>query len=74
MAFTINIHRTKRIKAEAGPTSGAPLTLRLRHPADDYSEITIFTDDLALSARLATAINDAVAQHEETQAAACDAA
>jgi hypothetical protein len=61
MPAHINIHYANKISARAGGTSGAPLIINAAK--DDHTltdEIALFTDDFALSRRLANAINDAV--------------
>jgi hypothetical protein len=70
MSAHINIHFAGEIEARAGGTSGAPLIIKIgrKWPALD-DEVTLFTDDAALSSKLADAINDTIAAHKEELAA-----
>jgi hypothetical protein len=70
MATRTSIHGARDISAEAGGTTGAPLSIQIRrdYPAV-YDEITLFTEDQALSRKLADAINETIAAHKAEQAA-----
>jgi hypothetical protein len=70
MSTRTSIHRARDLYAEAGGTIGAPLSIQIRrdYPAV-YDEITLFTEDQALSAKLADAINETIAAHKAEQAA-----
>lgn len=59
-AVSASFHGTKHIKAHAGGTSGAPISIEAT-TADGtrVGEVTFFLDDYALANRLANAINAA---------------
>lgn len=58
---SMSVHGARDIVADAGPTTGAPLSLRI--DGDMRREVTFFTDDHALSRKLADAINETVRAH-----------
>lgn len=64
---SISIHGARIIKADAGPTMGAPLNLRVE--GDVRQEVTFFTGDHALTRKLADAINAVMAEHGKQEAA-----
>lgn len=66
MTTYTSIHRIKDIKAEAQPTLGAPMVMRVRQEDDVLTEVTLFTGDASLTRRLAAAINDEVKPTEPT--------
>jgi hypothetical protein len=70
MTTRTSIHSARDIHAEAGGTTGAPLSIQIRrdYPAV-YDEITLFTEDQALSRKLADAINETIAEHKAEQTA-----
>lgn len=55
-------HRIRSVKADVGYTAGSPLTITLTDHEGNRAEIVSFTDDPALSERLARAINEAAAE------------
>jgi hypothetical protein len=70
MATRTSIHGARDISAESGGTTGAPLSIQIRrdYPAV-YDEITLFTEDQALSRKLADVINETIAAHKAEQTA-----
>lgn len=64
MAAHINIFQAHRIHALPGTTMGAPITIAARRDGVNLAdEVTFFTDDFALSRKLAEAINATVREH-----------
>lgn len=68
MATNISIHQAHEIAAIAGATSGAPVTITAGRRASILSDdVTFFTDDFALSRKLADAINVTVEEHGKSK-------
>lgn len=67
MTTYISIHNAHGIIADAGGTSGAPVSISANHGRDSV-EVTLFTGDFALSRKLAAAINATVREHRESLA------
>lgn len=71
MALTaaVSFHWIKSITARSTYTTGAPLILNLAGEDGTGGEITIFTDNADLTARLIEAINSVNAPKAEAEAA-----
>jgi phosphatidylserine/phosphatidylglycerophosphate/cardiolipin synthase-like enzyme len=67
MTTYTSIHRIKEIRAEAGGTTGAPLSIKAEQDDGAITEVTLFTDSPSLARRLAEAINDTVKPVEPTE-------
>ena len=65
MAY-ISIHSVSTLFADAGGTQGAPLSIRV-YGASATDEVTLFTDDIDLSRKLADAINATVDEHRKSK-------
>lgn len=57
MTCCLSIHAVKSVRAHAGDTQGAPLSLSITTDAPLPQSVTLFTDDPILNARLVEAIN-----------------
>lgn len=65
MSTHVSIHCIKWIRASAGGTTGAPLTIEFRSDGSIPHSITLFTDDQVLSGRLVEVINEVVDTREQ---------
>ncbi len=65
MSTHLSIHCIKWIRASAGGTQGAPLTIEVKSDSPIPSSITLFTDDQVLADRLVEVINDVFDAREQ---------
>ncbi len=65
MSTHVSIHCIKYIRASAGGTTGAPLTIDISGDGPIPHSITLFTDDQTLSERLVEAINKTFRERED---------
>lgn len=65
MSAHISIHCIKYIRASAGGTMGAPLTIEIGDAGQLPHSITLFTDDQVLADRLVEVINDVFDTREQ---------